>query len=132
MLSLEHTVHDASVVVHDAAVAERLAQAYGSRWRNVWSYAQRDAALRERLVDALPYLYAEVAHAVEREAACTLADVLMRRTHVAFETRDHGLAAAARIAPLVGRLLGWSDAQREAALTEYAADVVRIFAVDEA
>lgn len=132
MLSLAHTVHDALVVVHDAAVAERLAQAYGSRWRNVWSYAQRDATLRDRLVEALPYLYAEVAHAVEREAACTLADVLMRRTHVAFETRDHGLGAAARIAPLVARLLGWSDAQREAALTEYAADVARIFAVDEA
>jgi len=131
MLSLAHTVQDALVVVHDAAVAERLAQAYGSRWRNVWSYAQREAALRERLVDALPYLYAEVAHAVEREAACTLADVLMRRTHVAFETRDHGMAAAARIAPLVGTLLGWSAPQREAALTEYAEDVARIFTVDE-
>lgn len=131
VVSLEHTVHDAAVVVHDAAVAERLAQAYGSRWRNVWSYAQRDAALRERLVDALPYLFAEVAHAVEREAACTLADVLMRRTHVAFETRDHGMGAATRIAPLVGRLLGWSDAQREQALTTYAADVARVFTVDE-
>jgi len=131
MISLEHTVHDATVMVHDAAVAERLAQAYGSRWRNVWSYAQRDAALRERLVESLPYLYAEVAHAVEREAACTLADVLMRRTHVAFETRDHGVAAAARIAPLVGSLLGWSEAQRHAALAAYAADVDRIFRVDD-
>jgi glycerol-3-phosphate dehydrogenase len=131
MISLDHTVHDALVVVHDAAVAERLAQAYGSRWRNVWSYAQREAALRERLVEALPYLYAEVAHAVEREAACTLSDVLMRRTHVAFETRDHGMAAATRIAPLVGTLLGWTAEQRAAAITAYAADVARIFTVDE-
>lgn len=131
IISLEHTVHDATVAVHDTAVAERLAQAYGSRWRNVWSYAQRDGALRERVVEQLPYLYAEVAHAVEREAACTLADVLMRRTHIAYETRDHGVGAAQRVAPIMGALLGWSDAEREAALARYAADATRIFSVDE-
>jgi glycerol-3-phosphate dehydrogenase len=131
IISLEHTVHDATVAVHDTAVAERLAQAFGSRWRNVWSYAQREAALRERVVEPLPYLYAEVAHAVEREAACTLSDVLMRRTHIAFETRDHGVGAAARVAPLMGELLGWSESDRERAIADYAEDVARIFHVDE-
>lgn len=132
MVSLEQTEQDATNTVGDAAVGERLAQAYGSRWRNVWSYAQREAALRERLVGQLPYLLAEVAHAVERESACTLADVLVRRTHVAYETRDHGVAAAARITPLMAALLGWSDARSARELERYQAEVLRVFTIDPA
>lgn len=130
IVSREQAVHDARETVHDAAVAERLVQAYGSRWRNVWSYAQRDHALSHRLVEDLPYLLAEVAHAVERELACTLADVLIRRTHVAFQTFDHGRAAARRIAPLVGSYLQWSAADIAAQIAAYDADVSRIFSID--
>jgi glycerol-3-phosphate dehydrogenase len=122
--------HDARETVRDAAVAERLTTAYGSRWRNVWSYAQRDASLARRLVEDLAYLLAEVPHAVEREMACTIADVLVRRTHVAFETRDHGRAAARRIAPLMGALLDWSADECDQRLAEYDADVARLFAID--
>lgn len=124
------TMHDAQAATGDAAVAERLALAYGSRWRNVWSYAQRDPALACRIVKDLPYCKAEVTHAVEREMACTLADVLVRRTHIAFETRDHGRGAAKRVAPLMTALLGWSPAQQEAALQAYEADVTRLFTID--
>ncbi len=131
IVSLEQTEHDASVTAGDTAVGERLARAYGSRWRNVWSYAQRDPSLRQRLVDQLPYLVAEVAHAVERESAFTLADVLVRRTHVAFETRDHGVGVAERIAPLMAVLLGWSTARRDAEVEAYRRDAQRLFAVDD-
>ncbi|MFC1465890.1 MAG: glycerol-3-phosphate dehydrogenase/oxidase [Candidatus Brachytrichaceae bacterium NZ_4S206] len=130
VISRAHTVHDAGVIVHDHAVAERLAEAYGSRWHNVWSYAQRDPSLRSRVVPDLPYLHAELAHAIERESACTLADLLVRRTHVAYETRDHGVAAAERIAPLAAALLGWSDAQRVEAVAAYRRDVARLFTID--
>lgn len=130
--SRQSTVHDAQAATGDAAVAERLALAYGSRWRNVWSYAQRDYALSKRLVQDLPYCIAEVAHAVEREMACTLADVLVRRTHVAFETRDNGRGVAKRIAPLMAALLGWSSLQQSQALADYEADVARLFSIDPA
>lgn len=132
MVSRDGAVHDARNTVHDSAVGERLALAYGTRWRNVWSYAQRDASLARRLVDDLPYLTAEVPHAVERELACTLADVLVRRTHVAFETRDHGRGAARRIAPLMGALLSWSDREREQQIADYDRDVTRLFSIDVA
>ena len=128
--SRDSVVHEAGATVHDSAVGERLALAYGSRWRNVWSYAQRDASLARRLVDDLPYLTAEVAHAVERELACTLSDVLIRRTHIAFETRDHGRGVARRIAPLVGVLLGWDDAQCAHQVATYNQDVLRMFSID--
>ena len=131
VLSRDAVIHEASATVHDAAVGERLALAYGSRWRNVWSYAQRDESLALRLVADLPYLLAEVAHAVEREMACTLSDVLMRRTHVAFETRDNGRAAARRIAPLVGALLEWGEAEQSRQIERYDAEAERIFAIDD-
>ena len=130
MISREQGIRDARDTVHDAAVAERLVLAFGSRWRNVWSYAQRDPSLARRLVDDLPYLTAEVPHAVEREMACSLADVLVRRTHIAFETRDHGRGVARRIAPLMAALLQWSDAEREAHLAEYDAEIERVFGID--
>ncbi|MGV3708498.1 MAG: glycerol-3-phosphate dehydrogenase/oxidase [Gemmatimonas sp.] len=124
------TIHDAQSATGDAAVAERLALAYGSRWRNVWSYAQRDPSLARRLVQDLPYCTAEVAHAVEREMACTIADVLVRRTHIAFETRDNGRGVAKRIAPLMAALLGWNAEEESAAIAAYDADVLRLFRID--
>ena len=123
-------IRDAREATRDAAMGERLALAYGSRWRNVWSYAQREHALAVRMVADLPYALAEVPHAVEREMACTLADVLVRRTHVAFETRDHGRAAARRIAPLLAALLLWSEHEQAEQVAQYDADVERLFAVD--
>lgn len=131
IVSLESAMHDASSVTSDHAVAERLTTAYGSRWRNVWSYAQRDATLAHRIVDGLPYVFAEVSHAVEREMACTLADVLVRRTHIAFETRDHGKRVARAIVPLVAELLGWREAEQERQLLAYDAETRRLFGIDE-
>ena len=131
IVSREATMAEARRTVHDAAVGERLALAYGSRWRNVWSYVQRDASLGRRLSDDLPYLLAEVAHAVEREMAASLSDVLVRRTHVAFETRDNGRAAAKRIAPLMATLLRWSPVEMAQQLDAYDRDVARLFTIDD-
>ncbi|HZS61645.1 MAG TPA: glycerol-3-phosphate dehydrogenase/oxidase [Gemmatimonadaceae bacterium] len=111
-------------------IANRLVRAYGDRWPLVWAYGERDAALREAIVPGLPYIYAEVLYAAEREMACTISDVLMRRTQIAFETRDAGRSAARRVAELLARPRGWdADAQR-AALEQYAADAERVFGMD--
>ncbi len=131
IVSRETTIAEARATARDAAVGERLAQAYGSRWRNVWSYVQRDASLGHRLSDDLPYLLAEVTHAVERELAASLSDVLVRRTHVAFETRDHGRAAARRIAPQMAALLHWSARTVAEQLEAYDRDVARLFTIDD-
>jgi glycerol-3-phosphate dehydrogenase len=60
-------------------------------------------------------------YGVRSELAATLADLLLRRTHLAFETRDHGLL----IAPRVAELVGFSPAT----LDDYAREVDRIFAI---
>ena len=81
-------------------------------------------------MEGLPYLAAECIYAVTNELAVTLGDILIRRTHVAFETPDHGTSVAPRVAHLVGSLFGWSERQRHLALESYAAEVAAMFEVE--
>jgi glycerol-3-phosphate dehydrogenase len=64
-----------------------------------------------------PAMEAEVIQVLRRELAVKVDDVLTRRLHLTTETADQGLAAAAKVAELMGRELGWSPEQiaREAA-----------------
>ena len=70
----------------------------------------------------LPYRMSDMRWSVENELACTLGDLLIRRTHLAYETRDNGRAAARRVAAF----LGWSAAEVE----RYDAEASRIFGID--
>ena len=83
----------------------------------------------ERLA-GLPYTIGEMRYGVRHELAYTLADLMLRRTHVAFETRDHGTQSAERVARGVAELLGWSARDIAAAIEEYAREVKRVFAID--
>jgi glycerol-3-phosphate dehydrogenase len=121
----------AARVPHEAAAA-RLAAAHGSRWATVWAPAERDAALAAPIVAGLPYLLAEVMYAATHEGAQTLADVLVRRVPVAFETRDAGRAAARTAAPVLAACLGWSAGETERELARYDAEAARLFGVDAA
>jgi len=129
MQSLSATESDAKAGVGDDAVAVRLAGAYGCDWRHVWQPTRDDAVLRERMDDAHPYTVAEAAYAVSQEMAVTLGDVLLRRTHLAFEQRDHGVAAAARLAKRLAPRLGWDAARVVQELARYEREVERIFSI---
>lgn len=123
-------VAEAQAITHDHAVGEHLVHAYGTGWRQVWQHTHHDPASGQRIVEALPYVWAEVPYAVQHEMACTLSDILVRRTHIAFETRDHGRAVARRLAPVMGTLLGWSEATCALAVARYESDVARLFSID--
>lgn len=83
------------------------------------------------LAPPLEWRESDVAHAVRAEFAESLADVMVRRTHLAFEMRDHGVSVAPRVARLMGALLGWTAAGIDAAVAEYGREVARIFAVND-
>jgi glycerol-3-phosphate dehydrogenase len=119
----------ASHTIGDAALAAHLAATYGTRWPLVW--ADVDGAQgADRLEDSLEYRMGELVYAVRHEMAVTLGDLLIRRTRVAFERRDHGVSIAPRVAEVVSPLLGWDDAARKGALDDYEREIVRIFSID--
>src|SRR6266508_2302989 len=89
-----------------------------------------DPELAARVAPDLPYTMAELRYGVESEMALTLSDLLMRRTRVAFETRDHGLGAAAAAADTIARIAGWDKHRKQAQLDAYTDDVARVFTVD--
>ncbi len=92
----------------DGEVLQHLVSTYGSQCWRVLQLASEDQNLKRRIVDGLPYLYAEVLYVVNHEMACTLNDVLIRRTHIIHEDQQQGLAHAAHVAEWMGRHLAWS------------------------
>jgi glycerol-3-phosphate dehydrogenase len=101
----------------------------GDRAKKIAILQATDPSLATPLVDSLPYTGAHLVYAVQSEMAQTLSDLLIRRTHLAFETRDHGLSVAARAAEIVGPLMSWTEETKAARIREYAGDVGRMFAI---
>jgi glycerol-3-phosphate dehydrogenase len=62
--------------------------------------------------------------------ARTLGDLLIRRTHLAFERRDNAIALAPRIAEYVAPILGWSAADMSEHIDRFKSEVDAIFRVD--
>jgi glycerol-3-phosphate dehydrogenase len=127
----EGVVSAAASRVGGADIAYRLVRAYGDRWPAVWAYAEKDRSLARPIVDGLPYVGAEVRYAAEHEMACTVTDVLMRRTQIAFETRDAGRSAAPRVAELLAPIRGWDHGALRAAVQEYDGEAQRVFGIDD-
>jgi glycerol-3-phosphate dehydrogenase len=125
----EQLVGEISRETNDAALAAHLAASYGSRWRQVWNEVTSDSG-DTRLVDGLPYTVGELRYCARNEMACTLGDLLVRRTKLAFETHDHGMSSAERAAAAVAGSLGWDAAARSASVAAYAKEVQRIFSID--
>jgi glycerol-3-phosphate dehydrogenase len=126
--SVEDELALARATVGAPDISEHLVHAYGTRWRAIWQMASVDRALAERLVPELPYIAAELDWGVTHEMARTLGDLLIRRLHVAFETRDHGLSIAPAIAERLAPLLQWNA---EDELQSYRREIDDLFGVVE-
>lgn len=125
--SVDAEVDAATAATGSAALAEHLVHAHGAAWREVWALAAADPALAAPVSPDLPYIAAELHWGVEHEMALTLGDLLIRRTHVAFETRDHGRAAAPAAARAVAPLLGWTRERVDAELSRYEGEAAALF-----
>jgi glycerol-3-phosphate dehydrogenase len=131
MRSLTEETDLAASTIGLAPLAAHLVRMYGTAWRAVWAIVGSNPALSAPVVPTLPYIVAELHYAVEQEMALTLGDLLLRRLHVAFETRDHGLAAAPTVARTVGPLLGWTEADYAARLAEYRSEISKVFGITD-
>lgn len=103
----------------DDPVVRHLLASFGRESREILRYAQGEE-LRRRLVPSLPYVWAEVAYAVDHEMALRLEDVLVRRTGLLHEDPAHGMGVAGEVASFMARRLGWDDAHRREEEDAYA------------
>ena len=106
----------------EAAVVNLLKR-HGDRVDDVLGLAANNSALGRPLAGAPQYLAAELVHAVEAEGAQTLADVLVRRTHLSIELPDGGIGIAQQAAELVAASLGWNEATAASEVERYRAFV---------
>jgi glycerol-3-phosphate dehydrogenase len=90
---------------------------------------REDAKLSDPLVPGLPYTGAHLVYGVSKELAQDLSDLLIRRTHLAFETPDHGTDVAPVAADIIAPLLDWNDQTKSARVREFRQDVERMFAI---
>ncbi|HEX5819524.1 MAG TPA: glycerol-3-phosphate dehydrogenase [Gemmatimonadales bacterium] len=90
---------------------DHLLRHYGTEAAGLYNLARREPALAQPLHPGHPAIAAEVVHAARREFARRVEDVLVRRIHLFYETRDQGAAAACRTAELLGRELNWTSAE---------------------
>jgi glycerol-3-phosphate dehydrogenase len=127
--SFDTLMDEISDETHDEPLAAHLARSYGGRWRLVWSEISSDGG-DAVLTDGLPYTAGELRYCARSEMACTLGDLLIRRTKLAFETRDHGSSIAERAATAVAGVLSWDERARSASVAAYASEVQRIFSID--
>jgi glycerol-3-phosphate dehydrogenase len=125
---IDEAVAAAERATADAELAAHLVHAYGSRWP-VAAAAIAAPGGGERIAGSA-YPIGEMRYVAQHELAYTLSDLLLRRTHLGFETRDHGVDSAERVALAVADILGWSPSDIAAQVSAYERDVQRIFGID--
>jgi glycerol-3-phosphate dehydrogenase len=91
---------------------------YGRRGPEVRALLDADPSLAEPICAHNPETLAQVAYAVEREQALTLADVLLRRLPAAW-SKCHALDGAERCAMVMARRLGWDDTRASTEVAAY-------------
>jgi glycerol-3-phosphate dehydrogenase len=108
-----------------AATARHLVASYGSEAAAVLNLVDRDRGLGRTLVAGLPNIEAEVVHAVEREMAVRVVDVLMRRMRLLYEDPGHARTTAPAVASRMGGLLGWDEVRELDEVAEYHTQLAR-------
>jgi glycerol-3-phosphate dehydrogenase len=108
----------------------RMVIRYGARWRDALAAIDRSDADAERVHPEHSYRFGDLRFACEHESARTLGDLLIRRTHLAFERKDNAVPLAPRVAEFVAPILGWSPAQVREHLDRYDREVESMFGIE--
>ena len=122
---LEQTVGELCARGVGEEEARHLLSTYGAAARSIAERVGRDASAGERLDPRLPFIRAELDHAIEHEMALTLEDFLVRRTHLYYHALDQGLSLVPELADRMAAAMGWSPATKEREIARYMAVVAR-------
>ena len=116
---LDSLAHDVALIGKiDSPSAQALVSRHGPRATAIAQLFGLDDRLRQPLCAGSSYLLAEAAFAVQREAAVTLADILLRRVPVALGP-DWSEEAALEAAGRIGEIFGWSAENSQSELNAF-------------
>ena len=101
------------------ATAKHLVAYYGSEAAAVLNLVDRDRTLGAPIVAGRAEIWAEVTYAIEREMAMRVQDVLIRRLHLFYESRDQARDLVPAVASRMKKLLGWDDSREAEELRDY-------------
>jgi len=107
------------------ATARLLADTYGMRGLDVARLAAKHQDLAAPLVPGRPEILAQVDFGVQEELACTVRDMMIRRTQLFFRDQDQGLGAVETVAARMAGLLGWDEDRCTREELAYQAEVAR-------
>ena len=111
-------LESAPAPVQAGNVPARIARLYGPRANFLQQYLTGRPGLDEPLVPGCETTTGEVQFAVEHEKAINLADIMLRRTGLAFEPYcDQSLVQ--RVAEVVANVLGWDESRKEVEVRIY-------------
>ncbi|GAA4449044.1 FAD-dependent oxidoreductase [Nibrella saemangeumensis] len=94
-------------------VAAHLVDTYGVRAEALATLCAAEPELTEGLVDAHPFIRAEVVYAVREEMAQTMPDMLLRRIRLGLVDWLATLEVLPVVADLMARELGWTAAEKQ-------------------
>jgi len=100
-------------------IKRHLRETYGSRATQVLALVKEDASRARRIVPNLPYIEAEIHHAVRFELVCEVEDVLWRRVPLALFSKDHGSCAVETTANILANERGWSPQRRAYSILQF-------------
>ena len=100
-------------------VLTRLIETYGSDAPEVVRDAGGEPGALAPLAPGIALSTAEVRHAARREMACTLADVLERRSPLALFATEDARAVAPAVARILAREIGWNAARLDAEIAGF-------------
>ncbi|CAB4600219.1 MAG: FAD-dependent oxidoreductase [Actinobacteria bacterium] len=98
---------------------------YGSMISEILELVEEMPSLSKKLAGDLPYIKAEIHYAASHEGARSVDDVISRRTRIAFEAHNYGVALTESIAEIIAPVLGWSTKERKASVAAYESLVER-------
>jgi len=97
-------------VKFSSEIAQHLSNSYGTRAHRVAKIAEE--GFGNRLADGYPYIEAEVVFAAKEEMACTVVDVIARRTRIAFLDTEAASLCLPRVVDIMADILKWDDARK--------------------
>ncbi|MCB1020092.1 MAG: glycerol-3-phosphate dehydrogenase/oxidase [Acidobacteria bacterium] len=105
----------------------RLARLYGPRTPELLAYLDAEPGRRRRVIAEAETTVGEIAFAIEREKACTLGDILLRRTMLAFRA-GYRPEWAETVSREAADWLQWSDSARIRQLADFQGELERTLA----